>query len=184
MAESNYMSEMVSELKRYVDLRADEVKLKTTRSLSAALGQVCTFLVIIAVVMIILSLLAYALLQWINSLIGAPWGTLTVCGLFVILLIVIIARSRSLFMGSFVKLFTDLGSAQELDRAITDVASDISAQEGRIQDKASSLRSSLTPAGIAAGFIKRHSTSYDWAGLTLKVIQNLRQALQPEKSEE
>ena len=96
---------LASDVKKYADLRIDELKLKTVRGLSQALGQVCAMLIIAGVAVIVLLLLSYALLQWLNVLLGAPWGTLIACGLFIFLLIFLIAFKGRMFRDSFVKLF-------------------------------------------------------------------------------
>ena len=79
-----------------------------TRSLSTALGQTLAYLLIFAVLAIVLGLLSFALLQWLNSLVGAPWGTLIVSAVFLIVLIVLWMNRQKLFRDLFVKLFIDV----------------------------------------------------------------------------
>lgn len=104
---SKYLEELTDEAKQYADLRIDELKLRATKGLSTALSQLLSMLLIFSVLLIVLGLLAYALLQWINLLIGAPWGTFTVCGVFAIVLAVLVALRRKLFKGRFIQLFID-----------------------------------------------------------------------------
>ena len=54
-----------------------------------------------------LGLLSIALLQWVNGLLGAPWGTLLVAAFFVLVLIVLCMCRKQLFRNMFVKLFID-----------------------------------------------------------------------------
>ena len=91
----------------YVQLAVDEAKLKTTRALSNALSQFLSSLVIICTVSLVLGLLSIALLQWVNGLLGAPWGTLLVAAFFVLVLIVLCMCRKQLFRNMFVKLFID-----------------------------------------------------------------------------
>ncbi len=108
MARDKTLSEIAQETREYVDLRIDESKLKLTRGLSTALGQTLSYLLIIAVLVIVLGLLALALLQWLNGLLGHPWGTLIVSGVFLIGLGVLVLNRHKLFKDLFVKLFIDL----------------------------------------------------------------------------
>ena len=95
------------DVQEYVQLAVDEAKLKTTRALSNALSQFLSSLVIICTVSLVLGLLSIALLQWVNGLLGAPWGTLLVAAFFVLVLIVLCMCRKQLFRNMFVKLFID-----------------------------------------------------------------------------
>ena len=72
MAGEKSLDALTKEARQYADLRIDETKLKLTRSLSTALGQTLAYLLIFAVLAIVLGLLSFALLQWLNSLVGSP----------------------------------------------------------------------------------------------------------------
>lgn len=107
MAEKS-LEKLAKEAREYADLRIDEAKLKATRGLSTALGQTLAYLLIIVVLAIVLGLLSFALLQWLNSLVGSPWGTLIVAGAFLIVLIALWVSRGKLFRDLFVKLFIDV----------------------------------------------------------------------------
>ena len=102
------LEHLAKEAREYADLRIDEAKLKATRGLSTALGQTLAYLLIIVVLAIVLGLLSFALLQWLNSLVGSPWGTLIVAGAFLIVLIALWVSRGKLFRDLFVKLFIDV----------------------------------------------------------------------------
>ena len=108
MSRENSLGALAKETQDYVNLAIDEVKLKTTRGLSTALGQILAYLVIIAVLSLVLGLLAFALLQWINGMVGAPWGTLIVAGIFLLALVILFLNRQKLFRDMFVKLFIDV----------------------------------------------------------------------------
>lgn len=108
MAKEKTLAELAGEARDYADLRIDELKLKATRGLSTALGQTLAYLLIIAVLVIVLGLLSFALLQWLNALVGSPWGTLIVAGVFLIALGVLLLNRHKLFKDLFVKLFIDI----------------------------------------------------------------------------
>ena len=114
MAEKS-LEGLAKEARQYADLRFDELKLKTTRGLSTALGQTLAYLLIFAVLAIVLGLLSLALLQWLNSLVGSPWGTLIVAGAFLIALIARWVSRGKLFRYLFVKLFIDVFYDTESD---------------------------------------------------------------------
>lgn len=108
MAKEKTLAELAGEARDYADLRLDEFKLKATRGLSTALGQTLAYLLIIAVLVIVLGLLSFALLQWLNALVGSPWGTLIVAGVFLIALGILLLNRHKLFKDLFVKLFIDI----------------------------------------------------------------------------
>lgn len=108
MAREKPLEDLLQDARQYADLRVDEFKLKATRGLSTALGQTLAYLLIFAVLAIALGLLAFALLQWLNALVGSPWGTLIVSGVFIAVLVVLWMMRSRLFKNLFVKLFIDV----------------------------------------------------------------------------
>ena len=110
--------DLVKETCRFVDVRFEEFKLKTTRGLSTALGQVLSYVLIIAVLLIVLSLLALALLQWLNALLGSPWGTLLVAGVFTIAILVLMLCRHALFKDLFIKLFINIFYNSDSDEQV------------------------------------------------------------------
>ncbi len=108
MAKENSLGILAKETQDYINLAIDEVKLKTTRGLSTALGQILSWLIIIAVLSLVLGLLSLALLQWINGLVGSPWGTLIVAAVFGLALLILFLNRQKLFRDMFVKLFIDV----------------------------------------------------------------------------
>ena len=108
MDNDNTLGSIAQETKEFVGLAVDEAKLKITRGLSTALGQILAWLVIICILSLVLGLLALALLQWLNGLIGSPWGTLLVAAVFILVLAVLLCCRKKLFRNMFVKLFIDV----------------------------------------------------------------------------
>ena len=96
----------MSEVKDYVDLRIDELKLRATKGFSLALGRVAAALLLVGVLIIVLGLLSVVLIQWIGELTGSlAVASSIVCVLFLIVLIVLFSLRKRLFRDSFVKLF-------------------------------------------------------------------------------
>ena len=110
MAEEPFGSfeNLARDAKRYADLKLEEFKLKSVRGLSTALSRLLSLLLIFALLSIVLGLLAYGLLQWLNALVGAPWGTMMVLAVFLLALVVLIIYRKRLFRDMFVRLFIDV----------------------------------------------------------------------------
>lgn len=108
MDNDSQLGVLAQETKDFLNLAVDEAKLKVTKGLSTALAQVLAWLFIICILAIVLGLLAFALLQWLNILVGAPWGTLIVAGVFILTLVILLLCRKKLFRNMFVKLFIDV----------------------------------------------------------------------------
>lgn len=108
MNDKGYFEDLASEARSYADLKVDELKLKTASGLSLALGRLLSMLLVIAVLVIVLGLLAFALIQWLNMAVGAPWGTLIICGVFAIVLAVLLVFRKRMFRDMFVKIFMEI----------------------------------------------------------------------------
>ena len=108
MEKDSQLGVLTQETKDFLNLAVDEAKLKVTKGLSTALAQVLAWLFIICILAIVLGLLAFALLQWLNILVGAPWGTLIVAGVFILALVILLLCRKKLFRNMFVKLFIDV----------------------------------------------------------------------------
>jgi hypothetical protein len=108
MSKESTLGIIGKETEEYVRLAVDEAKLKLTRALSNSLGQILAFLLVFCVLTLVLNLLSLALLQWLNDVLGSPWGTLLVAGVFLLVLIILWANRKRLFRDMFVKLFIDV----------------------------------------------------------------------------
>lgn len=108
MDKNNSLGIIGKDSQEYLNLAVDEAKLKITRGLSTALSQVLAYLVIIFTLSLVVGLLSLALLQWINGLLGAPWGTLIVAAVFVLALAVLWVNRQKMFRDLFVQLFIDV----------------------------------------------------------------------------
>ena len=98
---------LLKEGKKYIDLRVEQLKLQIADSLSVVFANALSLLLVIALVVMLSGILAYALIQWLNMLLGCPWGTLAVAGLYVVLLICVLACRKRLFRNLFARLFAE-----------------------------------------------------------------------------
>ena len=95
----------MSDLRDYVDLKADELKLRTTKGLSLAMGRLVAMLLLANLLIVVLALLAVVLIHWIGEWTGSlAVSSSIVCGVFLILLIVLFLLRKQLFRNTFVKL--------------------------------------------------------------------------------
>ena len=96
----------MSDLKDYVDLKADELKLRTTKGLSTAMGRLAALLLSVGLLVIVLGLLAVVLIQWLGQWTGSvAVSSSIVCGAFVLVLAILFFLRKRLFRDTFVKLF-------------------------------------------------------------------------------
>ena len=108
MENDSQLGRIGREVQEYVKLSVDEVKLKATRGLSTALSAVLAYLLIVCVLGLVLGLLSLALLQWLNGILGAPWGTLIVAGVALLVLLILWLARKKLFRDKFVELFINV----------------------------------------------------------------------------
>ena len=99
----------MSDLKDYVDLKADELKLRTTKGLSLAMSRLAAVLLLGGVLAVVLALLAVVLIQWIGEWTGSiAVSSSIVCGFFVLVLVVLFLLRKRLFRDTFVRLFIEV----------------------------------------------------------------------------
>lgn len=100
---------MNGELKEYVDLKADELKLRGTKGLSLASSRICAILLLVGLLVIVLALVAVVLIAWLGELTGSiAVASSIVLGVFVLALVVLFLLRKKLFRNSFVKLFINV----------------------------------------------------------------------------
>lgn len=105
---SNPIDNLSVQAKEYLDAKIDEAKLKGTKGLSQALGLLVSLLLIIAVAFVILVTLSFAMLDVLKDCVGSPWHIVIVCGVFLCILIALVALRKKLFRNTFVKIFIDV----------------------------------------------------------------------------
>ena len=93
----------------YIDLRIDELKLKTAKGLSLTLSKLLYMLLVLFVVSIIMISIAIGGVMWIGELVGSyAGGAAIVAGFFLLVLGVLILLRKKMFRDTFVPLFIDL----------------------------------------------------------------------------
>jgi len=94
------------EIKEYVDLKVDEFKLKITQGLSLSFARITSIILILNVSMIVMGLFAFASVSWLSRLVGSlELASTIMLGVFVVVLIVLIANRKKMFRNTFVSTF-------------------------------------------------------------------------------
>ena len=93
----------------YIDLRVDELKLKTAKGLSLTLSKLLYMLLVLFVVSIIMISIAVGVVMWIGEKVGSyAGGAAIVAAFFLLVLGVLVLLRKRLFRDTFVPLFIDL----------------------------------------------------------------------------
>ena len=95
--------------RRYMDMRLDELKLKTVDGLSVGVSRVLSLMVILMLGAIVLASFAFGTVLLLGDLIGS-WAAAAfiIGGVFLIVLVAILFVWKKLFTDIFVKLFIDI----------------------------------------------------------------------------
>jgi len=101
--------DLAGEAREYIDLRLDEVKLRTAKGLSLTVSKLLGMILILGVVSALLLVLSFGLILLLGELIGSyGWAALAVAAVLTVSLVVLIVLRDRLFRGSFVRLFVKL----------------------------------------------------------------------------
>jgi len=94
------------DIRKYLDIRLEELKLRTVDGLSAGVSRVLSMMVVLMLGAIVLAAFAFGTVLLLGDLIGS-WAAAAfiIGGVFLIVLGVLLLFWRSLFVDIFVKLF-------------------------------------------------------------------------------
>ena len=97
------------EAKEYVDLRLDEVKLRTAKGLSVTASKLVGLFLILGVGISLLVVLSFGLILLLGELVGSyAWSAIGVAVLEGVALWILIRKRNDLFKDTFVPLFVKL----------------------------------------------------------------------------
>ena len=103
------VKELADDVKDYIALKEDQLKLKTTKVASVSIARLLTAILILNVCLIVLALLAFTAILGLGSLLGNyAAGAGIVTAVFVLLLAVLYLCRKRLFVGSFIQMFIKL----------------------------------------------------------------------------
>lgn len=178
---NNFFENLTGSGKSYVDGRVTEVKLKAVKALSQSLSFVCGMLFFIAVLAIALGLFALAMVQWLNSVLGTPYGTLIVAGVFSALALVLFVTRRKIFRNHYVSMFAklffddekEINSFSDLERAQKQNSREIAESTALAKDTVQGLKRRLSPVKLLSDLLARSSDVIDSAGTVFTSARNL-----------
>lgn len=98
-----------SEIREYIDLRLDDLKLKAVDGLSVGVSRVLSLMVVLMLGAIVLAAFAFGTVLLLGDLIG-NWAAAAfiIGGVFLIALVAVLLVWKKLFVDIFVKLFIDI----------------------------------------------------------------------------
>ena len=98
-----------SEIRKYLEIRVDDLKLRTIDGLSVGISRVLSLMVILMLGAIVLVSFAFGMVLLLGDIIGS-WAVaaFTVGGVFLVALVVFLFVWKKLFTDIFVKLFIDI----------------------------------------------------------------------------
>ncbi len=97
---------MNSDIRKYLDLRLNELKLRTIDGLSVGVSRVLSLMVVIMLGAIVLAAFAFGTVLLLGDIIGSWAGAAFIIGgFFLILLALMLLLWKRLFVNIFVKLF-------------------------------------------------------------------------------
>jgi hypothetical protein len=98
-----------SEIREYMDLRLDDLKLKAVDGLSVGVSRVLSLMVVLMLGAIVLAAFAFGTVLLLGDLIGS-WAAAAfiIGGVFLVALVAVLLVWKRLFVDIFVKLFIDI----------------------------------------------------------------------------
>lgn len=98
-----------SEIREYMDLRLDDIKLKAVDGLSVGVSRILSLMVVLMLGAIVLAAFAFGTVLLLGDLIGSWAAAAFIIGsVFLIALVVVLLIWKNLFVNIFVKLFIDI----------------------------------------------------------------------------
>jgi len=162
-----------NDVMKYAGLRANEIKLKASKTLSDVLSRFLSYFLLIVILGIVMGLAAYAVLQWLNGMLGAPWGTLIVFALFLALFIVLWCCRKVLFKEIFLGLLTDI-PIEELDSEIASCEKQSLDMEYRIGSDVNGLRKAVSPLHTLGHLLKNKNVLINLVSMLVTIISIIR----------
>ena len=101
--------EFVGEVTEYIDLKADDLKLRTAKGLSITLQRLLVAILFLTLGSIMLMALAFGGVLLLGDVIGSyAAGAFIVAGVFALAILAVFLLRRKLFVNSFVQMFIKL----------------------------------------------------------------------------
>lgn len=93
----------------YVDMKIEDVKLRTVKGLSVAMNKLIVAIILLFVASIALLAAAFGGILLLGDLIGSyAGGAFIVAGIFLIILVILYCMRHKMFLNSFLRMFLNL----------------------------------------------------------------------------
>jgi len=110
----NPLESLTSSVKDYVDLRLDDLKLRTAKGLSISLNQLLSMILVLFALSIVMLSLAVGLILLIGKAVGSyVGGAFIVGGFFLLVAGVLFLLRNKLFINTFIQLFVKVFFEEE-----------------------------------------------------------------------
>lgn len=110
------LNETIDAAKVYAEAKSNTLKLKSARGLSLGLSRFLTMLVIVYVLITFITLLAVTGALYLGQVLGSyALGCLIVTGVVFLILLLLIACRKKMFVNTFVKVFIDAFFPEPVD---------------------------------------------------------------------
>ena len=171
------LENLSSDLRKYVDLRAEQAKLRTAEGLSKAVSQCLVMFIVAVLSLIIFILLSVTGIKMLDSLWGEPWGTVAVCALYLLIVIILCIFRKKIFLNLFKGVFSDtfkISRKESLESQIAEVGEQIKFQEQSVRRSGRALKKSMAPLSIAANIVSNKSNLVNALTLAAAVFSKIR----------
>ena len=163
--------------KDYVDLKAEDVKLRLVKGLSLSLGKMLSMILVLFLCSIVLFALAIGLILLIGKAVdNYAVGAFIVAGGFALIAAIVYLLRKKLFVSGFIGMMGDLGkvsSLSELEKKQEDIRDGLIRKEEEISYRISGIRETYSPLNLFMSGL--HRTGGDT--LILTIIQRIRDYL-------
>lgn len=103
------IEDLAGDVREYVDLKSEDIKLKLTKGLSVSISRVLASLVLLFVLTLLVISLTVAFVLGVGRLTGNyALGSLIASGLFLVAFVVLFSLRKRLFADSFVSMFIQI----------------------------------------------------------------------------
>ncbi len=103
------VEDLVDDLREYVDLQTDDIKLKATKGLSVSISRILSALVLLFVLSLVVLTLTVAFVLLLGQATGNyALGAFIACGIFIVALLILYSQRKKLFTNSFVSMFIQI----------------------------------------------------------------------------
>lgn len=93
----------------YIDLKTDDVKLRTARGLAVVSNKILFAVLMLSVANIILLAVAFGCVLLVGEALGSWWGgAFIVAGFFLVVMLALFLLRNKLFLNGFVRMFINL----------------------------------------------------------------------------